>query len=188
MGKLYILGISGSLRAGSFNRMALSLAGELMPENMVLEVEEWREFPIYDEDTQASGIPPAVQTFADRVRHSDAVLFATPEYNFSLPGGLKNAIDWVSRIDSQPFAEKPVALLSASAGPLGGARVQYDLRRVMMSLNAMMMGRPEVFIGSAQTKFDLGGGCCTDDATRGFVAAQMVAFERWIRYVKAGQR
>jgi chromate reductase len=187
MGKLYILGICGSLRAGSFNRLALSLAGELMPENMVLEVEEWREFPIYDEDTQASGIPPAVQTFADRVRHSDAVLFAIPEYNFSLPGGLKNAIDWVSRIDSQPFAEKPVALLSASAGPLGGARVQYDLRRVMMSLNAMVMGRPEVFIGSAQTKFDLGG-CCTDNATREFVAAQMVAFERWIRHVKAGQR
>ena len=118
----------------------------------------------------------------ERVRRADGVLIATPEYNFSIPGGLKNLIDWLSRGDDQPFALKPVAILSASAGPVGGARVQYDLRKVMLFMNAQVLAKPEVFIGMAGTKFDAEGRC-TDDTTRKFVTDQMAAFQRWIAAV-----
>jgi chromate reductase, NAD(P)H dehydrogenase (quinone) len=107
------------------------------------------------------------------------VLIATPEYNFSVPGGLKNLLDWMSRGDDQPWAHKPLAILSASPGPLGGARVQYELRKVMLFLNAAVLVKPEVFIGGAGAKFDAEGRC-TDDTTRQFVGAQMLAFEHWI--------
>jgi chromate reductase, NAD(P)H dehydrogenase (quinone) len=108
------------------------------------------------------------------------VLIVTPEYNFSVPGGLKNTIDWLSRGDDQPWAMKPVAIASASGGPLGGARMQYDLRKVLLYLNAQVLAKPEVFIGLAPTKFDVASGRCTDETTRRFVTDQMAAFERWI--------
>ena len=88
------------------------------------------------------------------MRKADGLLIVTPEYNFSIPGGLKNVIDWLSRGEDQPFACKPVAILTASAGPVGGARVQYDLRKVMLFVNAMTLIKPEVFVGSAASKFD----------------------------------
>ena len=122
---------------------------------------------------------PAVAGLRKPIRQADGVLIATPEYNFSIPGGLKNAIDWVSRVDDQPFALKPVAMLSASPGPVGGARMQYDLRKVMLFLNAMPLVKPEVFIGMAGGKFDAEGRC-TDEGTRKFVGDQMLAFEKWI--------
>jgi len=125
---------------------------------------------------------PAVAGLRKRIRQADGVLIATPEYNFSIPGGLKNAIDWVSRVDDQPFALKPVAMLSASPGPVGGARMQYDLRKVMLFLNAAPLVKPEVFIGGAGTRFDADGRC-TDDSTRHVVGAQLLAFEQWIAAV-----
>src|SRR5262249_48476214 len=97
-------------------------------------------------------------------------------------GGLKNVIDWVSRGEDQPFAHKPVAILSASTGPLGGARVQYDLRKAMLYLNAQTLAKPEIFIGNAAAKFDEQGRC-TDDTTRKFVGDQILAFEKWIAAV-----
>jgi chromate reductase len=120
-----------------------------------------------------------VAALRERIRRADAVLIASPEYNFSVPGGLKNVLDWTSRGEDQPWAHKPVALLTASPGPLGGARVQYDLRKVMLYLNAMVLVKPEVFIAQAATKFDAQGQC-TDETTRKFVGEQMAAFERWI--------
>ena len=184
MSKIDILGLCGSLRAGSINRHALNLAGASMPASMTLEVADWRGIPIFDGDVYAQGLPPAVASLRERVRRADAVLIATPEYNFSVPGALKNVIDWISRGDDQPFAMKPVAMLSASPGPLGGARVQYDLRKVFQFLNSMVLAKPEVFIGSALGKFDASTGDCTDETTRKFVAAQMLAFEGWIRGVQ----
>ena len=184
MSKLDIVGFCGSLRARSFNRMALNLAGQSMPDSMRMEFVDWRGVPIFDADVFAKGFPPAVQSIRERIRRADAVVIATPEYNFSTPGGFKNLLDWVSRGDDQPFAFKPVALLSASTGPVGGARVQYDLRKTMLFMNAMTLAKPEVFIGMAGTKFD-DQGTCTDEATRKFVAAQMTALEKWIRSVKA---
>ena len=182
MSTLDILGLCGSLRAGSLNRHALRLAGELMPATMQLEVAEWRELPIFDGDVYTQGFPAPVAALRERVRRADALLFVTPEYNFSVPGGLKNVIDWLSRGDDQPFAMKPLAVLSASPGPLGGARVQYDLRRILQALGAMPLPKPEVFIGGASAKFDAQGQC-TDETTRKFVTAQMKAFEPWIAAV-----
>jgi len=182
--KLDIVGLCGSLRAASVNHMALRLAGELMPDSMRLDVLEWRDVPVFDADVLAKGYPPNVQALRDRIRRTDALVIATPEYNFSIPGGLKNLLDWLSRGDDQPLARKPVAILSASPGPVGGARVQYDLRKVLLFVNAMALVKPEVFIRMAGAKFD-GNGTCTDEATRGFVGAQMAALENWIAAVKA---
>ncbi|MBT2322402.1 NAD(P)H-dependent oxidoreductase [Variovorax paradoxus] len=178
-----IVGLCGSLRADSVNRMALNLAGSLMPDSMRMEVVEWREIPVFDADVMAKGLPPSVLALRDRIRRADGLVVATPEYNFSIPGAFKNAIDWLSRGEDQPFAHKPVAMLSASPGPLGGARVQYDLRRVMLFVNAMVLVKPEVFIGGSLAKFDAAGQC-TDETTRKFVGDQMRAFDKWISAVK----
>ena len=182
MTPLDIVGLCGSLRAGSFNRMALKLAGESLPARLRMEIVEWRDLPPLDADVLAKGFPPPVVALRERIRRAAGLVIATPEYNFSIPGMLKNAIDWVSRGDDQPFANKPVAILSASPGPLGGARVQYDLRRVMLFVNAMVLVKPEIFIGGAAGKFDADGRC-TDEPTRKFVGSQMRAFEKWIEAV-----
>lgn len=179
MTPLDIVGLCGSLRKASINRSALRLAGELMPAGMALDILDWRDVPVFDGDVLAQGLPPAVAALKERIRRADGVVIATPEYNFSVPGGLKNVIDWLSRGDDQPWAHKPVAILSATPGPLGGARMQYDLRKVMLFLNAMPLVKPEVFIGMAGGKFDAEGRC-TDEATRKFVGDQMAAFQKWI--------
>jgi chromate reductase len=180
MTPLDIVGLCGSLRAASYNRMAMHLAAECMPATMKLEVFDWREVPVFDGDVLARGLPPPVAALRERIRRADGVLIVTPEYNFSVPGGLKNVLDWLSRGDDQPWPSKPVAIASASTGPVGGARMQYDLRKVLLYLNALVLAKPEVFIAMAQTKFDAGTGRCTDEVTRRFVTDQMVAFERWI--------
>lgn len=176
---LRVLGICGSLRSASLNRMALALAGDSMPEGMTLDVLDWRAVPPFDADLLAEGFPPEVLAVRERIRRADAVLIATPEYNFSIPGMFKNLLDWVSRGDDQPLAGKPVAILSAATGPLGGARVQYDLRRVLLFVNATVLVKPEVFIGGAQVKF-LPDGACIDAPTRQFVTAQMQALAKWV--------
>jgi chromate reductase len=186
MSALKVIGLCGSLRANSYNRMALKLAGSLLPEGVQFDIVEWRDVPPFDSDVMAAGIPASVSTLAERIRQADGVIIATPEYNFTLPGMFKNAIDWVSRLDNQPFAGKPTAILSAAGGPLGGARVQYDLRRTLMFLNAMTLVKPEVFIGLAQNKFNADG-ACTDEATRKFVGDQMQALQQWIHAVRRMQ-
>ncbi|HEY7553141.1 MAG TPA: NADPH-dependent FMN reductase [Hyphomicrobiaceae bacterium] len=177
-----ILSICGSLRKGSYNRMLMKALPELAPPGLsIAEAPPFREFPLYDADIQgATGFPAAVSTLADAIRAADGVIFCTPEYNFSLPGGLKNAIDWVSRLPNQPFAGKPIAIQSASPGPLGGARVQYDLRRAMVFLDALTLNKPEVFVGSCAQKFDEKTGALTDATTRDFVKQQLAAFARFI--------
>ncbi|MFY9512362.1 MAG: NADPH-dependent FMN reductase [Rubrivivax sp.] len=180
---LDIVGLCGSLRAASYNRMVLQLAGSLMPAAMQLDIADWREVPVFDADVLAQGQPPAVAALRERIRRADGLLIATPEYNFSIPGGLKNLIDWLSRGDDQPLAGKPVAIVTASGGPVGGARVQYDLRKVLLFVNAMTLVKPEVFIGGVAAKFDAEGRC-TDEPTRKFVGAQMQAFETWVRKVQ----
>ena len=183
MTTLDIVGLCGSLRAGSYNRMALEFAGTVMPAGMKLEIAEIRTVPPFDADVLARGFPPEVHALRERIRRADGVLIVTAEYNFSIPGVLKNALDWISRGADQPFAMKPVAIMSASPGPLGGARVQYDLRKVLLFMNAMVLAKPEVFIGLANTKFDANRQC-TDEATRKFVTDQMSSFERWIQGVR----
>ena len=170
-----VLGLCGSLRAQSFNMAALRAAAELMPSGVSLQVATLHGIPVYNGDDQAQGWPPAVQSLADAIRASDGVLIASPEYNFSIPGGLKNALDWLSRLPDQPIKGMPVAILGAATGPVGTARMQYDLRKVLQFLEADVLLKPEVFIGHAASRFD-DTGRLVDAATRGFVADQMRAF------------
>jgi chromate reductase len=179
---LNIVGLCGSLRAASYNRMLMQLAESLMPASMTMQQAQWRDVPVFDADVLAKGMPPVVAGLREQVRRADGLLIVTPEYNFSIPGGLKNLIDWLSRGEDQPFAGKPVAIMSASGGPVGGARVQYDLRKVLLFVNAMTLVKPEVFVGNVATKFNAEGQC-TDETTRKFVGAQMTAFEAWIAAV-----
>lgn len=183
MAQLDIVGLSGSLRAGSINRMALNLIGESMPGEMLLDVVDIRDIPLFDGDVLAHGFPAPVKALRERIARADGVVIATPEYNYSIPGVLKNALDWVSRGEDQPFNYKPVAVLSASPGPMGGARVQYDLRKVLLFMNAQVLAKPEIFIGGAVAKF-AEDGSCLDDTTKKFATDQMTAFHHWIGAVK----
>lgn len=177
-----VISICGSLRKGSYNRMVMNLLPGWAPEGMKMtEAPPFTEFPIYNADIQnATGFPVPVQKLAEAVRAADGVIFVSPEYNFSIPGGLKNAIDWVSRMPNQPFAGKPIALISAAAGILGGGRMQYDLRRCMIFLDALTMNKPEVFIGGAMQKFDDKTGQLKDEQAVGFIKQLLVAFAKFI--------
>jgi chromate reductase, NAD(P)H dehydrogenase (quinone) len=173
-----ILGICGSLRSQSYNRSALLAASELMPQGMQLRIADYRQIPLYDQDLERAGMPSAVQQLAQDIRSADALLIASPEYNFSISGVLKNAIDWLSRLPEQPLKNKPVALMSATLGPVGGARHQYEVRKILGCLEALVMPRPEVFINLCQPKFDADGRL-VDAAARKAVADQMQAFGSW---------
>lgn len=179
MASYNVVGICGSLRAKSYNRSALHAAAGLMPAGMQLTVAEYADVPLYNQDVQNQGIPAAVTRLAETISAADAVLIASPEYNFSVSGVLKNAIDWLSRVPAPPFKDKPVAILSATMGPLGGGRHQYELRKILGSQDALVLVKPEVFINMAHTKFDAEG-ALTDEATRKMLADQMVALQRWI--------
>lgn len=179
MANYKVLGICGSLRAKSTNRYALRAASEVMPEGMQLTVANYDAIPLFNQDVQDKGMPASVLQLAAEIRAADGLLFASPEYNFSVSGVLKNAIDWLSRLPEQPFKDKPAAILSATAGPLGGGRHQYELRKILGCLEAVVLPKPEVFIGMSGTKFDAEG-AMTDAAGRKVLTDQMAAFARWI--------
>ena len=185
MPTLNILSICGSLRKGSFNAIVQRALPSLAPEGMTIKpAPSFAEFPLYNADVQNStGFPPAVNILADAIRAADGVIFCTPEYNFTIPGGLKNAIDWVSRLQNQPFAGKPVALQSASPGPVGGARVQYDMRKAMTFLDAHTLNKPEIFIGTCASKLDEKTGEIKDETTRNFIKQQLASFATYIARV-----
>ena len=176
--ELKILGIAGSLRKGSFNKAALRSAVSLTPRNVTLETFDISSFPLFNQDDEKSP-PEAVSQFKEAIRASDAILFATPEYNHSVPGVLKNAIDWASR----PFGDnawegKPVALMSASPGMLGGARAQEHLRQMFVFLNLYPLNRPEVIIPHVADKFDSSGNL-TDQHTKEKIQELLEALSAW---------
>ena len=173
-----ILGICGSLRKASLNMAALRACSELLPEGMTLQVARIDDLPMYNQDVFDAGMPEPVRRFRGEVAAADGLLIASPEYNFSVPAPLKNAIDWGSRAPSQVFHDKPVAIFSAAPGPLGGARVQYDLRRILGQLWAHVLPRPEVFIGMAAGKFDAQGKL-TDETTRKFLSELLLGLKGW---------
>jgi chromate reductase, NAD(P)H dehydrogenase (quinone) len=181
-----VLAIQGSVRAGSYNRMAVNLAKEVMPAGMTMEIVEIKDIPMFDGDDFAKGFPPVVAELRAKIRAADGVLISSPEYNFSVSGVLKNTIDWASRGTDQPFQYKPIAIMSATMGPVGGARSQYDLRKIFVFLNGLVMQKPEVFIGVAQNKFDAAGKM-TDAPTRQVVTDFMASFADWITRVKRFQ-
>jgi chromate reductase, NAD(P)H dehydrogenase (quinone) len=175
-----VLGISGSLRAGSFNSALLRAAKEMAGAEMAIDIADIKDIPLYDEDVRAKGLPPAVQRFREQVAAADAVLFVTPEYNYSIPGVLKNAIDWASRPPNQPFADKPIAIMGASGGLGGTMRAQYHLRQVMVFLDAHVLNKPEVFVRSAQEAFDADLRL-VDERARKVVGEQLTALATWTK-------
>ncbi len=178
-----ILAISGSLRKASFNTALLRAASALAPAGLELQERLLHGIPLYDEDVHELGYPELVLRFREEIAQADGVLFVTPEYNYSIPGVLKNAIDWASRGKDQPFNGKPVALMSASGGVLGGSRAQYHLRQVLVYLEALTLNKPEVFVGRVSEKFDAEL-TLTDEATRQAVLAQLTAFSAWIERLR----
>jgi len=183
---LNVLVICGSLRKGSYNAaLTRALPALAPPEMKLITAPSFATFPFYNADVQdASGFPAPVTAFAEAIRAADGVLFVTPEYNWSIPGALKNAIDWVSRMKDQPFKDKPVAIQSASQGPLGGARMQYHLRMALTFSDALLFGRPEIFVGNAASKFDKDTLELKDQPTKDIVKQQLAAFAKFIVRMK----
>ncbi|NLM53139.1 MAG: NAD(P)H-dependent oxidoreductase [Firmicutes bacterium] len=179
--KIKIVGFTGSLRKNSYNLAALRAAATLLPEEAELEILDISALPFFNEDVEAEGVPEVVHKFKEKLAAADAVLLATPEYNYSLPPALKNALDWASRGDYNPLANKPTAIMSASIGMFGGARAQYHLRQVCVRLNAQVLNQPEVFIANAGTKF-AEDGTLTDERTQNSIKRLLKAL---IEKVKA---
>src|SRR5437588_8330379 len=145
-----VLAICGSLRQGSFNKAALRTAIEEKPPGMTIETADIGSIPLYNEDVRALGFPPPVERLRGQIAAADALLFVTPEYNYSIPGVLKNAIDWASRPPDQPLAGKPAAVMGASQGTTGTVRAQYHLRQIGVFVDLRFINRPEVMIANAQ--------------------------------------
>lgn len=185
--QLNILVICGSLRKGSFNASVARALPALAPADMSFTAApSFANFPIYNADLHnESGVPADVAAWCDAIRAADGVIIVSPEYNWSIPGGLKNAIDWASRMKDVPFKEKPVALQSASAGQVGGARMQYHLRMSLTQVDAFLFGKPEVFVNFAAKKIDEKTGKLTDEPTKDIIRQQLAGFAKFIRRVKA---
>jgi chromate reductase len=182
-----ILGIAGSLRRQSFNRFALAAAAELVPQGSAIDILELPDLPGFNQDHE-NDPPAAVVELKKRIRAADAILFVTPEYNYSVPGVLKNAIDWASRpYGDSAWSGKPVAVMGASIGTIGTARAQYHLRQSFVFLNMFPVNQPEVMIGNAASRFDESGKL-TDATTRkliGDLLQNLVAWTQRIQETKA---
>ena len=183
MADLTILGIPGSLRQASFNRFALVAAQSLLPAGAALDIFELEGIPVYNQDLDKQ--PPArVVELKARIRAADAILFATPEYNFSIPGTLKNAIDWASRpYGDSAWQGKPVAVMGASVGTLGSARAQYHLRQCFVFLNMYPVNQPEVLLANAAQRFNERGEL-TDETSRELIRKLVGELVAWTRKLK----
>ena len=177
-----ILGIAGSLRRQSYNRGALRAATELTPEGATIEIFELEGLPAFNQDEDQNP-PPKVVELKKRIREADAILFVTPEYNYSIPGVLKNAIDWASRpYGDSAWNGKPVAIMGASVGAIATARAQYHLRQIMVFLNMFPINQPEVMIGNAGEKFDTDGNL-TDEKTKVYIRQLLQNLVDWTRRI-----
>ncbi|MDQ3566228.1 MAG: NAD(P)H-dependent oxidoreductase [Pseudomonadota bacterium] len=178
-----ILGIAGSLRCGSYNRAALRAATQLVPEDATIDIFELDGIPAFNQDEEQN--PPAkVVELKARIRKADAVLIVTPEYNYSVPGVLKNAIDWASRpYGDNAWSGKPAAIMGASVGTIGTARAQYHLRQMFVFLNVFPVNQPEVMIGNAAERFDAEGNL-TDEATKDFIRQLLQNLVVWTRQLQ----
>src|ERR1039457_7466499 len=178
---LNILGIAGSLRKTSYNRGLLRAAQQLAPDGVSVESFDLDGIPLYNQDDDGS--PPArVTEFKARVRAADAILFVTPEYNYSIPGVLKNAIDWASRpYGDSAWEGKPVAVMGASIGPMGTSRAQYHLRQMFVFLNMFPLNRPEVMITNAAQRFDEAGNV-KDEETKSHIQKLLAALVAWVKH------
>lgn len=182
MADLNIVSVCGSLRKGSFNAALQRALPSLAPSSMQISpAPPFAEIPIYNFDVQSAGFPASVTTWADAIRKADGVIIVSPEYNWTIPGGLKNAIDWTSRMKDDPFKAKPVALQSCAGGLLGGARMQQHLRSSLTAVEALVFIKPEVFVNFSAKKFAEGTLELTDQTTKDMVKAQLAGFEKFVR-------
>ena len=182
--KLKILGISGSLRKTSYNTAALRAAVELCPEDAEIEIYDIAGFDSFDQDREATP-PENVAKFKAALKAADAVIISSPEYNYSVPGFLKNAIDWASRpYGDSAWEDKPVLIMGASPGTGGTMRMQYHLRQIMVFLNMHPLNRPEVMIANCVGKFDENGKLI-DETTRTFVSNALKALVEWTQRLGA---
>ncbi len=183
---LRILGIPGSLRAASYNRALLCAAAEVLPPGVELDLFTLEDIPAYNDDVQSQGDPEAVAVLKQRLAGVDAVLIATPEYNYSIPGVLKNAIDWVSRPPKTcPFRKKPLGIIGASSGGSGTIRGQLALRQVFVFLDSYVMSQPELRVTNAGQIFDAVG-VLIDEELRERLRVYMAALVDWARLVGRG--
>lgn len=176
---IHLLGFAGSLRKNSYNRAALKVAQELVPEGAELEIITLDDLPLFNQDYE-NDEPLAVRDFKDKIRQADALLIVTPEYNYSTSGVLKNAIDWASRPTGRSVLEgKPAALMGAG-GRFGTVRAQLHLRQVFLYLHMPVLMEPDVHIFNAWEKFD-GDGNLTDENVRQQIETLLLAFVRKLR-------
>jgi chromate reductase, NAD(P)H dehydrogenase (quinone) len=177
---LVILGIAGSLRQGSFNRAALQAAQTLVPDGATLAIFDIAGLPGFNQDDEPNP-PVQVVELKQRIRSADAILFVTPEYNYSVPGVLKNAIDWASRpYGDNAWNGKPVAVMGASVGAMGTARAQYHLRQMFVFLNMYAVNQPEVMIANAHKHFDEQGNL-TDERAKKLIRQLLEELVSWTR-------
>lgn len=175
-----VLAFVGSLRKGSYNKSLVRTAVEVKPDNMAIEVFDLEGIPPYNADLE-NQIPQKVAEFKSKIQASDALLIATPEYNYSIPGVLKNAIDWASRPNvGNPLEAKPVAIMSASTGRFGGARAQYHLRQTFVFFNMRPINRPEVMLSDAPNNIDENGNV-TNEMTRKLIGQLLEALATWTK-------
>lgn len=180
--KFRVLGISGSLRLNSYNRRLIVAAQELAPDDMVIDIYDMIDIPPFDPDVEAEGDPEPVRAFKRAIRNADALLIATPEYNYGMPGMLKNAIDWASRPDGEGvrvLRGKPIAIMGATPGEFGTVRAQMMLRQVLLYTRSHVMLEPEVTVFRVHERFE--GDRLTDEPTRGFVRDLLGGLDDWIR-------
>jgi chromate reductase len=174
--------ICGSFRKGSYNAALARTLPKLAPAGKKLTpAPPIEKFPLYNFDIQQAGFPPEVIAWTDALRAADGLIIVSPEYNWSIPAGLKNAIDWSSRLKNAPFKGKPVAIQSCAGGLLGGARMQYHLRQTLTSVESVIFIRPEVFVTFSAKKFDEKTLELIDQPTIDMVKLQLAGFETFVR-------
>ena len=178
-----VAAFAGSLRKDSYNRRLARAVRELAPPSLAVTIEEIDAIPLYNLDVERAAFPEGVTRLKEALRAADGTLIVTPEYNFSVPGVLKNVIDWISRPPGDSALRgKPVGVLGASPGAVGTARAQMHLRAIFANLNAIVMPQPAVVIAHAQEKFDAAGRL-TDEPTRTHIRTYLEAFARWIALI-----
>ena len=176
-----VLIIIGSLREKSYNAAIARQLSSLAPDNLeLIYAPSIGTLPHYNQDVQDAGFPGQVQAFADAIVAADGLIFVTPEYNYSVPGVLKNAIDWVSRLRPLPFDNKVGSIISASGGAIGGARMQYHLRQILVAMNMHLVNRPEIMVGTVQNKSEGEGGKITDETTLTFIGNHLQELARML--------
>ncbi|MBK6634468.1 MAG: NAD(P)H-dependent oxidoreductase [Chitinophagaceae bacterium] len=179
---IHLVGISGSLRKGSFNTMLLKTAGSLLPDDVTIDIISFADLPVYNGDLDMparAARPESVKKFREVLEHADGIIIASPEYNYSIPGGLKNAIDWASRGENSPLLGKHVSLMGATQGQWGTVRMQLAFLPVFNTLKMLHINKFEVFVSQAQKKFDADGNL-SDNDTREILKKHLEVFHKTI--------